>query len=90
MALLGPEGLSRVAGHCYGQLATPASGPHKPARAFRAQRSAFPRGSDRASYHGEGSGRSPAERRILFGVALSDFWPERTHEPLVRYGKAHG
>ena len=84
MALLGPEGLSRVAGHCYGQL-----------RALLQALTSLPgvRSVHSGVHFHEAVIELPipakavvealAERRILPGVALSDFWPERTHELLV-------
>jgi glycine dehydrogenase subunit 1 len=84
MALLGPEGLSRVAGHCYGQL-----------RALLAALTSLPgvRSVHSGVHFHEAVIELPvpakavvealAEQRILAGVALSDYWPERTHELLV-------
>lgn len=84
MALMGAEGIERVAGHCHAQT-----------RALVERLTAID-GVERVHggpYFHETVLRLPrpaaevvetlADERILPGVALSAFWPERTHELLV-------
>ena len=84
MALMGAEGIERVAGHCHARTRT------------LVERLVTIDGVERVHagpYFHEAVLRLPrpaaevvealAEARILPGVALSAFWPERTHELLV-------
>jgi glycine dehydrogenase subunit 1 len=85
MALLGPEGLRRVAGHCHGQLKALLS-------ALTSLPGVMLTYPEAAHFHeavvtlpvpAKAVVEALAAERILPGVALSDYAPERTHQLLV-------
>lgn len=84
MALLGGEGLRRVAGHCHARTRTLVERLTAIAGVERVHEGPFfHEALLRLPKPAQAVVEALADQRLLPGVALSEFWPERSHELLV-------